>query len=107
MNATVSRAAGESFIPQWELHDRLRKARQATGLDQKEFAERIGVTAASLAGWEAGRSKPRDVVAVARRIELFTRIPATWMLGLYEENPQPEGPDGGLVRHQGLEPRTG
>ncbi|WP_181723249.1 helix-turn-helix domain-containing protein [Nocardia gipuzkoensis] len=109
MAISASRATGVKMIPAWEFSDRLRKARQTTGLDQKAFAENLGVTPGSYAGWESGRSKPRDQVAVARRVELLTNIPATWVLGLYEETPRPEGPDEGqsdLVRPKGFEPLT-
>jgi transcriptional regulator with XRE-family HTH domain len=110
MAAMANHAGGEQVIPTWELQDRLRKARQTTGLDQKDFAQALGVNPGSLAGWEAGRSKPRDVVTVAKRIEMLTRIPAAWVLGVHEEAPRPDGdPNGGLpndVRLKGFEPLT-
>ncbi|WP_147266026.1 helix-turn-helix domain-containing protein, partial [Nocardia puris] len=106
MTATADRVDGAKFIPTWELHDTLRKARQTTGMDQKTFAEKIGVTAGSYAGWEAGRSKPRDPIALAKRVEMLTRIPATWILGIHDETPRPGGPNGGSegeVRPERLE----
>lgn len=106
MEASAARVDGAKIIPTWGFRDTIRKARQTVGLDQKEFAEKIGATAGSYAGWEAGHSKPRDPVAVAKRIELLTQIPATWILGIYEETPHPDPGEGLNVRHQGLEPRT-
>ena len=96
-----------AITPEWTLGDRLRKARHHAGMGQKEFAEALGTTPGSLATWETDRSRPRDLIALAKRVEMLTRIPATWLLGLDSENPRQEGPDGGSsVRHQGLEPRT-
>ncbi len=84
--------------PVWTLGDRIRKARTITGMKQAEFATRIGTKEGSLAAWETDRSQPRNIVAVAKRIEALTRIPATWILGLTETPPpNPEGPDGGAT----------
>ena len=87
----------ETFIPEWTFADRLRKARQATGLLQREFAEKLGVSKAAYAQWEAGNSRPRDVVIFSKKIELITNIPASWMLGLETQNPRPGGPGEGEV----------
>lgn len=107
MAAPETRADGAKLVPRWEFSDRLRKARSIAQQDQKEFAANLGVTAGSLAGWEAGRSKPRDVVAVAKRIEVLLGIPASWTLGLHEETPHSGGPGGGSeVRPKGFEPLT-
>ncbi len=99
-------------IPEWTLADRLRKVRLTTGLQQREFAELLQVTAGSYGGWESGNSRPRDVVALARRVELITGVPASWTLGIYNENPQPTGPagdegdDASVARPKGFEPLT-
>ncbi len=53
------------------------------------FADALGVKPGSLAGWETDRQRPRDVVALAKRIEMITRVPAEWVLGLRD------GPDEG------------
>lgn len=93
-------------FPEWTFGDKVRKARAIAGMDQRAFAAAINVKPGSLAQWETDRAKPRDIVAVARRIEMLTRIPAGWVLGI-QETPRPDDPDGGpSVRHQGLEPRT-
>ncbi len=55
-------------------------------MNQHDFAVAIGVPDGSLANWETDRAKPRDIVAVAKRIELLTRIPAGWTLGI-EDSP--------------------
>ncbi|WP_434056286.1 helix-turn-helix domain-containing protein [Georgenia wangjunii] len=80
-----------TWIPEWTLADRLRKARQSTGLRQREFAEKLEVGAPAYAQWESGNNQPRDIVTLARRIEMLTSIPATWILGLNEERPRPAG----------------
>lgn len=79
-------------MPEWTLADRLRKARHSTGMGQREFAVALEVSAPTYSQWEAGNTKPRDVVAIAKRIELITRIPAAWLLGVIESEPRPSGP---------------
>lgn len=69
-----------SVIPEWSLADRLRKVRQHAGEGQREFADQLGVASATYANWEAGNAKPRDLVAIAKRIELLTDVPAAWLL---------------------------
>lgn len=81
--------------PTWTFADRLRKVRMMTGLDQRTFAGHLEAGASAYAQWEAGNNQPRDVVAIARRIELLTRVPAAWVLGLETEDPRPGDPDGG------------
>ncbi len=85
---------GGYLYPTWSLGDRIRKARVVTGMNQETFAAAIGVTEGSLASWETDRAKPRDVVAVAKRIEVLSRIPAAWTLGV-DDTPPPKNPDGG------------
>jgi transcriptional regulator with XRE-family HTH domain len=83
----------ERFRPTWTLGDRIRKARLSTGRNQRDFAPLIGVKAGSLAAWESDHSAPRNIIAVAKRIEALTGIPAGWVLGL-DDGP-PSGPPGG------------
>lgn len=87
-------------IPRWTFADHLRKARQIAGMNQKDFAEQIGVKPSAYAQWEAGNNRPRDVVSIAKRVEMLTRIPASWILdvdtpvGAHHPHPSPLGGGG-------------
>lgn len=70
--------------PQWNLGDRLRKIRRDRHLTQEEFAHEIGATAVALAAWESGRTRPRDVIALAATIERRYGVPAAWTLGVLQ-----------------------
>lgn len=97
--------ADHGFVyPTWTFGDRIRKARiDVADMNQRDFAAAISATEGSLATWETGRAKPRDIVAVAKRVEMATRIPASWLLGIDDGAPSPGGPDGGTP--QGKRPR--
>ncbi|MCD1286518.1 helix-turn-helix transcriptional regulator [Brevibacterium sp. H-BE7] len=83
-------------VPEWSLADRLRKIRVDNGWSQKQIAQHLEVGSSAYSQWEAGNAKPRDIVAVANRLELLARVPATWTLGLNAENRHPDGPNGGV-----------
>lgn len=68
-------------------------------MKQAQFAQAIKVKEGSLAAWETDRAQPRNVVAVAKRIEFLTRIPAAWILGVEQQPPAPPHPGEGLPRH--------
>ena len=74
-------------VPEWTFADRLRKIRTDSGMHQREFATALGVNAATYAAWESGRNHPQSgqMVAVAKRIEMLTGVPAVWTLGLGDE----------------------
>jgi DNA-binding XRE family transcriptional regulator len=77
-------------IPQWDFSDRLRKIRREVAhLTQQQMATELGASQRAYAAWETGRTKPDDIVAVAKRIALRWGIPPTWTLGL------DDGPNGG------------
>lgn len=82
--------------PQWTFGDRIRKARRKAGMTQKQFAEVLGVGEKAYAQWETDANKPGDIVAVAQRVQLLTRIPAAWMLGVETAGPGPGEPGPGL-----------
>lgn len=81
-------------VPAWTLGERLRKVRRSIGAGQAEFAEQLDENRKTYASWELDTSTPRNLVAVARRVELLTGYPASWLLGLdegvAEEPVQPE-----------------
>lgn len=66
-----------TFIPQWTMADRLRKAREQTGLDQTEFADRLGITRQSVGNYESGRRTPRPLYL--RAWSEATGVPACWI----------------------------
>lgn len=85
--------ADHGFVyPTWTFGDRVRKARDMADMNQRDFSAAIGTTEGSLATWETGRSKPRDIVAIAKRVEMLTHIPASWLLGI--DDPPAPGPNG-------------
>lgn len=94
MNASQNRAYAPSGIPAWTFGDKVRKARDITGLGQKEFAAKIGVTSSSLAAYETGRTTPRfnDAPTIAKSIQMLTGIPYEWFL--VEDDPQPPRTNG-------------
>lgn len=58
MNADAAGAhAGEKTTPSL-LCGRIRRFREAKGLDQKTFAARLGVTGNAVSNWECGRGRP-------------------------------------------------
>jgi transcriptional regulator with XRE-family HTH domain len=83
-------------IPTWSFGDRIRKARSIVGMTQAQFAMAIDVSDASLAQWETDRARPRDLLAVAKRVQKLTQVPAQWLLGLsllprLDSNQEPSG----------------
>lgn len=45
----------------WKIAGRLREARARCGLNQAEVADRVGVAANTLCGWESGERMPRAI----------------------------------------------
>ncbi len=76
------------MLPVWGFSDKIRKARDITGLSQKDFAARTNLTASTLAAYETGRSAPRfnDAPVLAKRLQLLTGIPADWFLVVDDPN---------------------
>lgn len=92
----MTTAVNDFQIPKWDFSDRLRKIRRDYArMTQEQMAIELGTTQRAYAAWETGRTKPDDIVAVAKRIALRWKIPAVWTLGLEDFLP-PEPPDGGI-----------
>lgn len=81
---------------EWSFADRLRKVRRDVAqTGQAEFAQALNVNLKAYSAWESGKNTPRELVAIAKRIELVTGVPATWMLGISEVvAPAATGTDG-------------
>ena len=56
VNAATGAAVEKSPLP--VLCDRIRFYREKSGMEQKDFARRVGVTANAASNWECGRSRP-------------------------------------------------
>jgi transcriptional regulator with XRE-family HTH domain len=84
---------------------RLAMIRQAMGWNAKEAALACGLPQNSWRGWEAQSRSPRNVLDVVERIVERTGVDDYWLL-TGRTKPRPAEPDGAVVRHQGLEPRT-
>ena len=78
------------FIPSFAIGDRLRKAREHTGLGH------------TVTNYERGHVSPRAIVL--KMWALRTGVPLVWLETGEAPRPSDEGPR--VVRHQGLEPRT-
>ena len=89
-------------VPEFELCDRLARSLRLFPLSHGEIAELFGVNVNTVSRWLNGRNKPSKV-AIAFWADM-TGVDRTWL----ETGQAPTGTSGpiGLVRHQGLEPRT-
>lgn len=86
-------AAANGTIPEWTLGDRLRKARELTGLTAQEFATTIGVSRGTITNAETDARHVRPITI--RAYALATGVPLEW-LETGKSPAQPEGPDGGF-----------
>ena len=90
-------------VPTWTVADRVRKARESAGMKQNELAEKVGMSRGGIARIEQGKGEPRRTTLIA--VSFATGVDLTWLET--GETPAENGPGGGgVVRHQGIEPRT-
>lgn len=80
-------------VPEWTVSDRLRKAREAAELEQKELSEVSGISRSTISAVENGKRPSR---ATVRLWAMATGVPLEWI----------ERGDDFLVHPLGLEPRT-
>jgi len=73
-------------IPEWSDADRLRKIRRMLHMSQVEFANQLGVTASTYAGWETGRNSVTDIRAVAVKVYEIAGIPVAWWFPTLDVN---------------------
>lgn len=70
------------WTPEPSFGDRLRMIRRHMKLSQAEFADLIGESRKNIGTWESDYALPRYLVAVCKKVELATRVPSHWLLGL-------------------------
>lgn len=58
----MTQTSAQGLVPAWTVGDRLRKAREITGLDAGQFAEAIGVARNTIGNYEKERVEHRRVV---------------------------------------------
>ena len=89
-------------MPEFQLHHRVKLAREYAGMKQDELAEATGMARSGIAKIESGHTVPRRTSITL--IAFATGVDRHWL----ETGKTPaENPDGGNdVRHQGIEPRT-
>lgn len=63
-------------VPSFTLADRLRKARQLTGMEQAEFAAKAGMSRSSVANYEQGLTTPRALYL--RAWAEVSNVPIEW-----------------------------
>lgn len=65
--------------PQWRLADRIRRAREYAQLEQRELADRAGISQATISSAETGRARPhRSTVYL---IAAATGVSFEWLAG--------------------------
>lgn len=99
MGMAAHHAIGE--IPSFTRGDRLRKARQLTGLTTREFADEIGVSQKSVTDAEGDRVTPRRITLMAYAMR--TGVPIEW-LETGQAPTMPSGPEGYTTRDSNPEP---
>lgn len=90
------------MIPTWTLADRLRKSRDAAGLNQEALAARIGSSAKTVGRYEAGASEPKRYLVLAWA--MATGVDSLWLET--GEAPSPSGNGASDVPPKGFEPST-
>jgi len=70
-------------------------------MSQVEFANQLGVTASTYAGWETGRNSVTDIRAVAVKVYEIAGIPVAWWFPNFDVNRTVAGsnPAGGASHH--------
>jgi transcriptional regulator with XRE-family HTH domain len=96
----MSSQVTELRLPTWTLGDRLRKARELTGLQQKDFADALGVTRNTVGNYESDKTTTPQRT-VLRAWASLCEVPYEWLTG----DGLTRGPDEGMRARQSL-PRT-
>ena len=80
-----------------ELHDRIRAARTAAGLTQRQLARALNVSPSAVAQWEAGDTRPKHghLLAIAAQ----TRSDPAALLGIHAQPIDHDTELRALIRH--------
>lgn len=82
----------EAVIPEFHAGDRLRKARELSGLGQGPFAQSIGISRGSVSNYERAHRPPKPIVLKAW--SLATGVPVEWLeYGTGPTGPTTQGPE--------------
>lgn len=73
----ILQPAGVGVVPQWTFADRLRKAREAAGLDQAELAALLAKKRSTISNWERGANRPDELAL--RAVAHCTGVPLAWL----------------------------
>lgn len=77
----VMASVADPWIPEDTFGARLARLRQALGgWNVKRAADFCGLPDASWHNWEAGRSTPRDLITVCRKIHDATGVNYIWLI---------------------------
>lgn len=74
-------------IPQWNMADRLRKARESAQLEQSDLVEVTGLSRTTISAYENGHVAPRK--SNLRLWAMATGVPVSWL----ENGDTPRGPN--------------
>jgi len=86
--------AAMGSVPEWTITDRLRKARELTGLDQTQFAEEIGASRGTVSNYERGSKTHQKSVLMTWAMR--SGVPLKWLLTGQEPTGTP--PETTLIR---------
>ena len=89
-------------VPPIEVRHRLRIAREYARLDQRELAERIGISRTSVGNAETGCVHPRRITVNAWA--LACGVPVSWLL-TGQSSPPGDGPGGATSQPTDLDTR--
>ena len=83
--------------------DRFRIAREATGLSQRAFAKRIGITGATISNWEAGVTDPGNIrSALLEMAAGVLGVPVTYLRTGKDKREVAEAPPGLTLADDGV-----
>ena len=74
----MTSAYNQGRIPEFEMHDRLRKARESAGYGREQLADAMEVSRNSVYNAESGRTRPRKIMLNAWA--LACGVPVDWII---------------------------